>query len=112
MIRIQSKMFFFLLHLWQHSRHDAQLDNTEFTLSTPVTRKVASKKHANKENVDTESVLKNEMPFALPAPKTPLGKSQIEKQGQGISIQVPACKGMLCVTNENQEHVLLRNIVN
>uniref|UniRef100_A0A8B9V181 Maternal embryonic leucine zipper kinase n=1 Tax=Anas zonorhyncha TaxID=75864 RepID=A0A8B9V181_9AVES len=67
--------------------------------------KVASKKHANKENVDTESVLKNEMPFALPAPKTPLGKSQIEKQGQGISIQVPACKGMLCVTNENQEHV-------
>ncbi|XP_032061884.1 maternal embryonic leucine zipper kinase [Aythya fuligula] len=76
----------------QHSRHDAQLDNTEFTLSTPVTRKVASKKHANKENVDTESALKNEMPFALPAPKTPLGKSQIEKQGQGISIQVPACK--------------------
>nr|XP_038027051.1 maternal embryonic leucine zipper kinase-like isoform X4 [Anas platyrhynchos] len=76
----------------EHSRHDAQLDNTEFTLSTPVTRKVASKKHANKENVDTESVLKNEMPFALPAPKTPLGKSQIEKQGQGISIQVPACK--------------------
>ncbi|XP_068523951.1 maternal embryonic leucine zipper kinase isoform X5 [Anas acuta] len=76
----------------EHSRHDAQLDNTEFTLSTPVTRKVASKKHANKENVDTESVLKNEMPFALPAPKTPLGKTQIEKQGQGISIQVPACK--------------------
>uniref|UniRef100_A0A8C3C424 Maternal embryonic leucine zipper kinase n=1 Tax=Cairina moschata TaxID=8855 RepID=A0A8C3C424_CAIMO len=76
----------------EHSRHDAQLDNTEFTLSTPVTRKVASKKHANKENVDTESALKNEMPFALPAPKTPLGKSQIEKQGQGISIQVPACK--------------------
>uniref|UniRef100_A0A493TDH8 non-specific serine/threonine protein kinase n=1 Tax=Anas platyrhynchos platyrhynchos TaxID=8840 RepID=A0A493TDH8_ANAPP len=42
------------------------------------------------------------MPFALPAPKTPLGKSQIEKQGQGISIQVPACKGMLCVTNETK----------
>uniref|UniRef100_A0A8B9V2P6 Maternal embryonic leucine zipper kinase n=1 Tax=Anas zonorhyncha TaxID=75864 RepID=A0A8B9V2P6_9AVES len=79
-------------------KHDAQLDNTEFTLSTPVTRKVASKKHANKENVDTESVLKNEMPFALPAPKTPLGKSQIEKQGQGISIQVPACKGIQFTT--------------
>ncbi|XP_035423507.1 maternal embryonic leucine zipper kinase isoform X3 [Cygnus atratus] len=76
----------------QHSSRDAQLDNTEFTLSTPVTRKVASKNHASKENVDTESALKNEIPFVLPAPKTPFGKSQIEKQVQGISIQGPAFK--------------------
>lgn len=76
----------------QHSSRDAQLDNTEFTVSTPVTRKVASKNHASKENVDTESALKNEMPFALPAPKTPFGKSQIEKQVQGTSIRGPAFK--------------------
>ncbi|XP_069631886.1 maternal embryonic leucine zipper kinase isoform X2 [Haliaeetus albicilla] len=73
----------------QHSRHDAQLDDTEFTLSTPVTRKVASKKHENKENVDTESALRNEMPFALPAPKTPFAKSRIEAQVQTIPFQTP-----------------------
>ncbi|XP_009319547.1 PREDICTED: maternal embryonic leucine zipper kinase isoform X2 [Pygoscelis adeliae] len=71
----------------EHSRHDAQLDDTEFTLSTPVTRKVASKQHENKENVDTESALRNETPFALPAPKTPFAKSQIETQVQTIPFQ-------------------------
>ncbi|XP_019327972.1 PREDICTED: maternal embryonic leucine zipper kinase [Aptenodytes forsteri] len=76
----------------EHSRHDAQLDDTEFTLSTPVTRKVASKQHENKENVDTESALRNEMPFALPAPKTPFAKSQIETQVQTIPFQAPAFK--------------------
>ncbi|KAM9589187.1 maternal embryonic leucine zipper kinase isoform 2-T2 [Morphnus guianensis] len=73
----------------QHSRHDAQLDDMEFTLSTPVTRKVASKKHENKENADTESALRNEMPFALPAPKTPFAKNQIEAQAQTIPFQTP-----------------------
>ncbi|XP_075344820.1 maternal embryonic leucine zipper kinase isoform X6 [Mycteria americana] len=76
----------------QHSRHDAQLDGTEFTLSTPVTRKVASKQHENKENVDTESALRNEMPIALPAPKTPSAKSQIETQVQTTPFQAPAFK--------------------
>ncbi|XP_040976860.1 maternal embryonic leucine zipper kinase isoform X3 [Aquila chrysaetos chrysaetos] len=73
----------------QHSRHDAQLDDMEFTLSNPVTRKVASKKHENKENVDTESALRNEMLFALPAPKTPFAKNQIEAQVQTIPCQTP-----------------------
>ncbi|KAM6304109.1 maternal embryonic leucine zipper kinase isoform 2-T2 [Podargus strigoides] len=76
----------------EHSRHDAQLDDMEFTLPTPVTRKVASKKHENKENVDTESTLRNEMPFALPTPKTPFAKSQIETQGQTTPFQAPAFK--------------------
>ncbi|KAK4815753.1 hypothetical protein QYF61_007171 [Mycteria americana] len=76
----------------EHSRHDAQLDGTEFTLSTPVTRKVASKQHENKENVDTESALRNEMPIALPAPKTPSAKSQIETQVQTTPFQAPAFK--------------------
>ncbi|XP_065716600.1 maternal embryonic leucine zipper kinase isoform X1 [Patagioenas fasciata] len=76
----------------QHSRHDVQLDATEFTLSTPVTRKVASKKHKNKENSGTESALRNEMPFALPAPKTPFAKSQMETQVQTIPVQAPAIK--------------------
>lgn len=75
-------------------RHDAQLDATEFPLSTPVTRKVASKKHKNKENAGTESALRNEMPFALPAPKTPFAKSQMETQVQTIPFQAPAIKGM------------------
>lgn len=57
----------------------------EFTLSTPVTRKVASKKRANTENVDAESVLRNELPFAFPAPKAFFSKSQTEKQVEGIS---------------------------
>ncbi|XP_064902686.1 maternal embryonic leucine zipper kinase isoform X4 [Columba livia] len=76
----------------EHSRHDAQLDAMEFTLSTPVTRKVASKKHENKENAGTESVLRNEMPFALPAPKTPFAKSHMETQVQTIPVQAPAIK--------------------
>ncbi|XP_021236938.1 maternal embryonic leucine zipper kinase isoform X1 [Numida meleagris] len=76
----------------QHSRHDTQLGDMEFTLSTPVTRKVASKKHANKENVDAESALRNELPFALPAPKDPFAKSQTEKQVQGIPFQAPIFK--------------------
>ncbi|KFZ59772.1 Maternal embryonic leucine zipper kinase, partial [Podiceps cristatus] len=76
----------------QHSRRDAQLDDTEFTLSTPVTRKVASKKHENKENVDTESALRNEMPFVPPAPKTSGAKSQVQAQVQTIPFQAPAFK--------------------
>uniref|UniRef100_A0A8C0HP45 Maternal embryonic leucine zipper kinase n=1 Tax=Buteo japonicus TaxID=224669 RepID=A0A8C0HP45_9AVES len=54
-----------------------------------MTRKVASKKHENKENVDTESALRNEMPFALPAPKTPFAKNRIEAQVQTIPFQTP-----------------------
>ncbi|XP_010199147.2 maternal embryonic leucine zipper kinase [Colius striatus] len=76
----------------QHSRHDAEVDDTEFTLSTPVTRKVASKKHENKENVDTESALRNEMPFALPAQTSPFTKSQIETKVQTIPFQASAFK--------------------
>ncbi|XP_075267017.1 maternal embryonic leucine zipper kinase [Opisthocomus hoazin] len=76
----------------ENSRHDAQLDDTEFTLSTPVTRKVASKQHEYKENVDTESALRNEMSFALPPPKTPFAESQIEMQVQTIPFQAPAFK--------------------
>ncbi|XP_015136280.2 maternal embryonic leucine zipper kinase isoform X1 [Gallus gallus] len=76
----------------QHSRHDTQLGDMEFTLSTPVTRKVASKKHANKENVDAKSALRNELPFALPAPKASFSKSQTEKQVQGIPFQAPTSK--------------------
>ncbi|KFV73370.1 Maternal embryonic leucine zipper kinase [Struthio camelus australis] len=76
----------------QHSEHDAEMDDTEFTLSTPVTMKVASKKHENKENVDTESAVKIEMPFALPAPKTPFAKSVNEKQAQPIPCQALVLK--------------------
>ncbi|KFO60386.1 Maternal embryonic leucine zipper kinase [Corvus brachyrhynchos] len=76
----------------QHSRPDAQLEDTEFTVSTPVTRKVASKKHKNKENVETVSAFRNEMPFALPTPKTPFAKSQIETQVQAVPLRAPAFK--------------------
>ncbi|XP_032837824.2 maternal embryonic leucine zipper kinase isoform X2 [Tyto alba] len=76
----------------QHSRHDAQLDDTEFTLSTPVTRKVASKKHENKENLDRDSALRNEMCFALPAPKIPFGRSEVENQVETTPFQTPASK--------------------
>ncbi|XP_068783836.1 maternal embryonic leucine zipper kinase isoform X3 [Struthio camelus] len=76
----------------KHSEHDAEMDDTEFTLSTPVTMKVASKKHENKENVDTESAVKIEMPFALPAPKTPFAKSVNEKQAQPIPCQALVLK--------------------
>ncbi|XP_064591718.1 maternal embryonic leucine zipper kinase isoform X5 [Zonotrichia leucophrys gambelii] len=76
----------------EHSRPDAQLEDTEFTLSTPVTRKVASKKHENKENVETVSALRNEMPFVLPTPKTPLAKSQIETQVQAVPLKAAAFK--------------------
>ncbi|XP_072716922.1 maternal embryonic leucine zipper kinase-like isoform X3 [Ciconia boyciana] len=89
----------------QHSRRDAQLDDTEFTLSTPVTRKVASKQHENKENVDTESALRNEMPVALPAPKTPSAKSQIETRVQTTPFQAPAFKGAVKVPHGNVEHI-------
>uniref|UniRef100_A0A8B9J027 Maternal embryonic leucine zipper kinase n=1 Tax=Amazona collaria TaxID=241587 RepID=A0A8B9J027_9PSIT len=68
----------------------------EFTLSTPVTRKMASKKHENKENVDTESPLSIENTFALPAPNTPFAKRQVETQLQTIPFQAPAFKGTLC----------------
>ncbi|XP_071436328.1 maternal embryonic leucine zipper kinase isoform X1 [Pithys albifrons albifrons] len=76
----------------QHSRPDAQLDATECPLSTPVTRKVASKKHKNKENVATESALRNEMPFVLLPSKIPFAKSQIETQEQAVPSQAPAFK--------------------
>ncbi|XP_062484460.1 maternal embryonic leucine zipper kinase isoform X3 [Pezoporus occidentalis] len=76
----------------EHSRHDAQLDGTEFTLSTPVTRKMASKKHEIKENVDTTSPLRIESAFALPAPNTPFAKHQIETQLQTIPFQAPVFK--------------------
>lgn len=66
-----------------------------------MTRKVASKKHENKENVDTESALRNKMPFALPAPKTPFAKNRIEAQVQTIPFQTPGFQGTLNVTNEN-----------
>ncbi|KAM3655930.1 maternal embryonic leucine zipper kinase isoform 2-T2 [Ammospiza maritima maritima] len=76
----------------EHSRPDAQLEDTEFTLSTPVTRKVPSKKHKNKENVETVSALRNEIPFVLPTPKTPLAKSQIETQVQAVPLKAAAFK--------------------
>ncbi|CAN0303986.1 unnamed protein product [Bubo scandiacus] len=79
-------------HGTKHSRRDAPLDDTEFTLSTPVTRKVASKKHENKENVDTASALRNEMPFALPTPKTPFVRSQVESEVQTKPSQAPASR--------------------
>lgn len=44
------------------------------------------------------------MPFALPTPKTPFAKSQIETQVQTTPFQAPAFKGTLNVTNENLEH--------
>ncbi|XP_062455787.1 maternal embryonic leucine zipper kinase [Rhea pennata] len=71
----------------EHSKHDAELDDIECTLSTPVTRKAALRKHENKENVDTESAVKNEVPFALPAPKTPFARSVNEKQAQATPFQ-------------------------
>ncbi|XP_057279906.1 maternal embryonic leucine zipper kinase isoform X2 [Pezoporus wallicus] len=76
----------------EHSRHDAQLDGTEFTLSTPVTRKMASNKHEIKENVDTASPLSIESAFALPAPNAPFAKHQIETQLQTIPFQAAAFK--------------------
>uniref|UniRef100_A0A8V5H5C4 Maternal embryonic leucine zipper kinase n=1 Tax=Melopsittacus undulatus TaxID=13146 RepID=A0A8V5H5C4_MELUD len=85
---------------WLH----AQLDGTEFTLSTPVTRKMASKKHENKENVGTASPLSIESIFALRAPNTPFAKHQIETQLQTVPFQAPAFKGTLHLTNENLEH--------
>ncbi|NWQ91266.1 MELK kinase, partial [Burhinus bistriatus] len=91
----QSPLEDFILHTRrtkQHSRHDAQLYDTEFTLSTPMTRKVASKKHENKENVDSESALRNKMPFTLPAATTSFAKSLIETQEQIIPFQAPAFK--------------------
>ncbi|XP_015470876.1 maternal embryonic leucine zipper kinase isoform X5 [Parus major] len=76
----------------EHSRPDAQLEDTEFILSTPVTRKVASKKHKNKENVETVSALRNEVPFALTAPKSPFAKNQTEPQEQAVPLRAPPFK--------------------
>ncbi|XP_065519147.1 maternal embryonic leucine zipper kinase [Lathamus discolor] len=76
----------------QHSRNDGQLEGTEFPLSTPVTRKMASKRHENKENVGTASPLSIESTFALPAPNTPFVKRQIETQLQTIPFQASAFK--------------------
>ncbi|TRZ14803.1 hypothetical protein HGM15179_012298 [Zosterops borbonicus] len=76
----------------EHSRPDSQLEDTECTLSTPVTRKVASKKHENKENVETVPALGNEVPFTLPAPMTPFAKSQNETEVQAVPLRTPAFK--------------------
>lgn len=76
----------------QHSRRNTQLGDMEFTLSTPVTRKVTSNKRANKENIDAELALRNELPFAVPAPKTSFSTSQTEKQVEGIPFQAPTSK--------------------
>ncbi|KAM6363685.1 maternal embryonic leucine zipper kinase [Pluvialis apricaria] len=91
----QSPLEEFILNTGRTKQHTVEhhaLNATEFTLSTPVTRKVASKKHENKENVDTESALRNEMPFVLPAPTTYFAKSQIETQVLTIPFQAPAFK--------------------
>ncbi|NXY49361.1 MELK kinase, partial [Ceuthmochares aereus] len=76
----------------QHSRCDTQLGDTEFTVSNPVTREVPLKEHENKENVDMEPALRNEMPFALPTPKTPCAKGWIDTQVQTILVQTEALK--------------------
>uniref|UniRef100_A0A674JW35 Maternal embryonic leucine zipper kinase n=1 Tax=Terrapene triunguis TaxID=2587831 RepID=A0A674JW35_9SAUR len=67
----------------QHSKHQTPLDSVEFTPPpSPVARRAASKKTENKENSDLAFTIKNEEPFVLPAPKTPLSKSQKEKRMQ------------------------------
>ncbi|XP_037758132.1 maternal embryonic leucine zipper kinase isoform X1 [Chelonia mydas] len=67
----------------QHSKHQTPLDSVEFTPPpTPVARRAASKNSENKENSDLAFTIKNEEPFVLPAPKTPLSKSQKEKRMQ------------------------------
>ncbi|XP_039401218.1 maternal embryonic leucine zipper kinase isoform X5 [Mauremys reevesii] len=67
----------------QHSKHQTPLDSVEFTPPpSPVARRAASKKSENKENSDLAFTIKNEEPFVLPAPKTPLNKSQKEKRMQ------------------------------
>ncbi|XP_051499476.1 maternal embryonic leucine zipper kinase isoform X2 [Apus apus] len=76
----------------QHPRDDAQLDDTEFTVSTPVTRKVVTKMDEDKENVDPDLALRNEMPFELSALKTPFAKSQVESQVEPTPFQAPALK--------------------
>lgn len=76
-----------------------------------MTRKEASKKHENKENAGTESALRNKMPFAFPAPKTPFAKSQMETQVQTIPVHAPAIKGMLNVTNENFKYMCYLGII-
>uniref|UniRef100_A0A8C8RI30 non-specific serine/threonine protein kinase n=1 Tax=Pelusios castaneus TaxID=367368 RepID=A0A8C8RI30_9SAUR len=72
----------------QHSKQQTPLDSTEFTPpSTPLPRRAASKKCENKENSDLAFTVKNEEPFLLPAPKTPISKSQKEKRIQTTSNQ-------------------------
>ncbi|CAM4559920.1 maternal embryonic leucine zipper kinase isoform X1 [Lepidochelys kempii] len=67
----------------QHSKHQTPLDSVEFTPPpTPVARRAASKNSENKENSDLAFTIKNEEPFVLPAPKTPLSKSQKGKRMQ------------------------------
>uniref|UniRef100_A0A452HFL6 Maternal embryonic leucine zipper kinase n=1 Tax=Gopherus agassizii TaxID=38772 RepID=A0A452HFL6_9SAUR len=67
----------------QHSKHQTPLDSVEFTPPpSPVARRAASKKNENKENSDLAFTIKNEERFVLPAPKTPLSKSQKEKRMQ------------------------------
>lgn len=55
---------------------------------------MASKKHENKENVETVPALGNEMPFTLPAPVTSFAKSQIKTEVQAVPLRTPAFKGM------------------
>ncbi|XP_051499477.1 maternal embryonic leucine zipper kinase isoform X3 [Apus apus] len=95
----------------KHPRDDAQLDDTEFTVSTPVTRKVVTKMDEDKENVDPDLALRNEMPFELSALKTPFAKSQVESQVEPTPFQAPALKGTLNVTDENLEHIRCLEII-
>ncbi|NXP55313.1 MELK kinase, partial [Heliornis fulica] len=77
----------------QCSGHDAQPDDLEFSPSTPVTRKVASKRNVNKENVDRQLPSRNELPVVLPTPRTPFVKTQIKTEVQIPTTQTPASKG-------------------
>ncbi|KAM9138431.1 maternal embryonic leucine zipper kinase isoform 3-T3 [Pangshura tecta] len=67
----------------QHSMHQTPLDRGEFTPPpSPVARRAASKRSENKENSVLAFTINKEEPFVLPAPKTPLSKSQKEKRMQ------------------------------
>ncbi|KAM6229968.1 maternal embryonic leucine zipper kinase isoform 2-T2 [Porphyrio hochstetteri] len=76
----------------QHSGHDAPAGDLEFTPSTPVRRKVASKKRENKENVETQLPVRNTTPFVLSAPRTPFAKTHTERQEQILTCQASAPK--------------------
>ncbi|KFP05342.1 Maternal embryonic leucine zipper kinase, partial [Calypte anna] len=84
----------FILNTRRAKQHlgNEQMSNEDFKPDGKAIRKVASRKHENKENVGTESALRNQMPFELPAPQTPLATSQIESQVQSTPFQAPASK--------------------